>query len=518
MSGHDDNLTVGGTSSLVGVSVKALHHWDAIGLVRPSRRTWAGYRVYSSEDIARIHRVLVYKELGFSLADIGRILDDPAVDAREHLRRQRAQLVERVTHLEKMVGAVDRMLEASRTGMRLSPREQVDIFGDDWNPAWVDEAGEKWGDTPQWVQYVERASDLSPADWKEVAAETHQLDADLAAALRDGVEPGSEAANALAERHRALMSRYFDCTHSMHACMGRMFAGDPGFAAHFNSMAAGLAPWVRAAIFANARAHGVDPETATWELTQAVLPVQLDDLDALCESAVPPRRHARGGERLDHLAAHRQARRLAVGVGTVGEVEAAVDGVLGVLLVEEHVAAVALDGLAADLGGAAAHAAGEVGLGGDPVVAQLVEDLVDAIGVGDLGPGALFGDPLQPQRLQDRLGLRPDDRVVGLRAVHDGLEDVVVGAVAVVDEAAGGLAGVVGGLVVHGGNQLVRVLKGLCPVGATLPVGLLGGPGQDQRRDRGGIGHGRLVHLGAVAVLHVEGAIAVSICLDEAAG
>ncbi|WP_373299926.1 MerR family transcriptional regulator [Streptomyces albospinus] len=260
-----DGLTVGRTAALVGVSVKTLHHWDEIGLVRPVGRTWAGYRVYSADDVARIHRVLVYRELGFPLAEIGRLLDDPAVDARDHLRRQRSQLVERISRLQQMLGAVDRMMEASRTGMRLTPEEQVEIFGDDWQPAWVDEAEERWGDTVQWEQYAERAAGMSPEDWKGVATATETLNADLAAAQRAGVVPGSDAANALAERHRALMSTYFDCTHAMQACLGRMFVGDPRFAGYYEGFAPGLTVWVRDVFFANAEAHGVDPESATWE-------------------------------------------------------------------------------------------------------------------------------------------------------------------------------------------------------------------------------------------------------------
>ncbi|QHC24679.1 MerR family transcriptional regulator [Streptomyces sp. GS7] len=260
-----DGLTVGRAAALVGVSVKTLHHWDAIGLVRPGGRTWAGYRVYSGDDVARIHRVLVYRELGFPLAEIGRLLDDPAVDARDHLRRQRSQLVERISRLQQMLGAVDRMMEASRTGMRLTPEEQVEIFGDDWQPAWVDEAEERWGDTAQWAQYAERAAGMTPEDWKGVAAATDALNADLAAALRAGVVPGSDAANALAERHRAMMSTYFDCTHAMQACMGRLFVGDPRFAGFYEGVAPGLTVWMHDVIFANAEANGVDPETATWE-------------------------------------------------------------------------------------------------------------------------------------------------------------------------------------------------------------------------------------------------------------
>jgi len=260
-----DGLTVGRAAALVGVSVKTLHHWDAIGLVRPSGRTWAGYRVYSGDDIARVHRVLVYRELGLPLAEIGRILDDPDADARHHLRQQREQLVERISRLQRMVGAVDRMLEASDTGMRLTPEEQVEIFGDDWQPAWVQEAEDRWGDSAQWAQYAERAAGMEPADWKEVAAATDALNADLAAANRTGVAPGSDEANALAERHRASISQYFDCTHAMHACIGRTYVSDPRYAEYYDALAPGLTLWLRDVIFANAEAHGVDPASAEWK-------------------------------------------------------------------------------------------------------------------------------------------------------------------------------------------------------------------------------------------------------------
>lgn len=258
-------LTVGRAAAVVGVSVKTLHHWDTVALVRPSGRTSAGYRVYSGDDIARIHRVLVYRELGFPLAEIARILEAPRTDSHGHLRRQRAQLVEQISRLEKMVRSVDRMMEASRTGMRLTPEEQAEIFGADWQPSWVEEAEERWGASDQWAQYAERAAEKTPEEWRDIAAATHALHADLTTAQRSGTAPGSPEANALAERHRALLSTYFDCTHAMHACIGRMSFEDPRFADHYNAASPGLARWLRDTIFANASAHGVNPHTATWE-------------------------------------------------------------------------------------------------------------------------------------------------------------------------------------------------------------------------------------------------------------
>jgi len=111
---------------------------------------------------------------------------------------------------------------------------------------------------------AERAADRSPEDWREIMASVDELHADLAAAVRQGVRPGSAEANTLAERHRASISAYFDCTRSMHVCLGRTYVTDPGYRSFYDGVASGLADWLRDAIDANARAHGVDPETATW--------------------------------------------------------------------------------------------------------------------------------------------------------------------------------------------------------------------------------------------------------------
>ncbi|MBA0052847.1 MerR family transcriptional regulator [Streptomyces sp. AJS327] len=258
-------LTVGRAAALLGVSVKTLHHWDAVGLVRPGERTGGGYRVYAHEDITRLFRVLVYRELGFPLAEIGRLLDDPDTEPREHLRRQRAQLAERLTQLQSTLDTVDRMLETSDAGLRLTPEQQVEIFGADWQPSRVEEAAERWGGTAQWAQYAERAAQRTPEEWREVAATTEALHTELVAAKRSGLPPGSEEARGLAERHRLLMSGYFDCTHAMQVCLGRMFVEDPRFADYYDGLAPGLARWLRDAIDANARAHGVSPHTARWE-------------------------------------------------------------------------------------------------------------------------------------------------------------------------------------------------------------------------------------------------------------
>lgn len=259
-----EGLTVGAVAELVGVSVRTLHHWDRIGLAPASGRTWSDYRLYDDDDVARIHRVLVYRELGFPLAEIGTLLDDPAADEHAHLARQRGLLLERISHLQEMVSAVDRLKEAITMNAPLTPEDRAEIFGTDWDEEYQDEAAERWGDTPQWEQSQARAARMSKEDWRRVKADGDALNADLAAAKRAGVAPGSAEAAELAERHRASITRFYDCTHSMQVCLARMYTQDPRFTETYDSLEPGLAQWLESVVAENARAHGVDPETATW--------------------------------------------------------------------------------------------------------------------------------------------------------------------------------------------------------------------------------------------------------------
>lgn len=251
---HDsDSMQVGAVARLVGVSVRTLHHYDEIALVVPSGRTPKGYRTYSSADVERLHQVLTYRELGFPLETIAALLDDPAVDAMAHLRRQRELLDERIDHLRAMATAVDKMMEAKKMGMQLTPEEQREIFGDNWlGEEYAEEAEQRWGNTDAWKQSQERTSSFTKDDWAAIKEETDRLEADFAAALRNGVAADSTEAGVLAERHRSGIARHYDCNHEMQVNLAEMYIADERFAKHYNDIAPGLAQYVRDVIVANA--------------------------------------------------------------------------------------------------------------------------------------------------------------------------------------------------------------------------------------------------------------------------
>ncbi|WP_419999919.1 MerR family transcriptional regulator [Streptomyces boninensis] len=125
----EEHLTVGRVAELAGVTVRTLHHYDEIGLVRPSARTAAGYRAYAAGDVERLREVLAYRRLGFGLREIADLVDDPATDAVARLRRLRGLLLEQRDHAAAMVTAIDKELEARALGIETTPEDQLKVFG-----------------------------------------------------------------------------------------------------------------------------------------------------------------------------------------------------------------------------------------------------------------------------------------------------------------------------------------------------------------------------------------------------
>jgi len=261
----DIAMTVGEVSTLLGVSVRALHHWDETGLVHPSRRSAAGYRLYCEADIMRIQQVLVYRQTGMNLADIKMVLDEPETDAMTHLRRQRELVQGQVSHLQQMLNSIDMVMEIHQSGARISVAEMAEIWGTDWDPVYIEDAHAQWGDTEDWAESYRRKAQMSRADWERAHEETVALETALAEAMRSGVKPGSPEANALARWHRKDFNRWFEVSTSKQVLIARGYVADERYARYYDKRAPGLAAWLKDVIDASARSEGVDPATATWE-------------------------------------------------------------------------------------------------------------------------------------------------------------------------------------------------------------------------------------------------------------
>lgn len=244
---------VNDVARISGVSIRALHHYHAIDLLVPTGRTEAGYRLYTDADLLRLQQILIGRELGFSLEEIGRSLDDPGFDPRTALVEQRRRLEAKAQAVSGMLRAVDAALAVVAFDRRGEVMEMQDMFGG-FDPAkYEDEAREKWGGTDAYRESSRRVQGYTPDDWKQQQAEQGAIYAEAAAALGAGADPAGAAVVDIAERHRLSIDRWFyPCSRAMHAGLADMYEADERFAASIDRAGTGLAAFLAVAIRANA--------------------------------------------------------------------------------------------------------------------------------------------------------------------------------------------------------------------------------------------------------------------------
>jgi DNA-binding transcriptional MerR regulator len=253
---RDTLLTVGQVAERFDVTVRTLHHYDEIGLLEPTERSQAGYRLYTEDDLTRLQHVVVYRRLGFALEEIALLLEQPE-SVEHHLRRQRAAVQHRLDEMRDLVAAIDRALEKEGSGMRLTREEQKELFGEGYSDEYAAEAEERWGDTAAWKQSQRRTSQYSKEDWAQVKAEMDAVNEAFVVAKRAGLPAASAEAMDAAEQHRShIHDRFYDVSYDFHRGLADMYVADPRFAKTYDDLEAGLAAYVHDAIHANAARHG----------------------------------------------------------------------------------------------------------------------------------------------------------------------------------------------------------------------------------------------------------------------
>jgi DNA-binding transcriptional MerR regulator len=247
-----DGYTVGVAAETTGVSVRTLHHYDRIGLVRPSRRSPAGYRLYTDADLSLLQRVVFYRELGLDLADIAEVVADPEITDEGHLRRQRALIEERIARCRAMLGLIDRELAARAGGIGLTPAERRKVWGGDRLLDHLDDARRQWGDQPSFAQRQERTARYTEQDWLRLRDELHTIHRALVDAMNAGVPPADPRAMDLAEQLRQHTDRWFhDCDYDKHRELAVLYRDNRRSGRNYDDMAPGLSRYVHDAIMAN---------------------------------------------------------------------------------------------------------------------------------------------------------------------------------------------------------------------------------------------------------------------------
>ena len=252
-------FTVSQVARVAHVTVRTLHHYDEIGLLVPSERSRKGYRLYTAQDLQRLHQILLFRELGFGLDGIREVLDAPAYDLAKALRAQGELLKDGVKRTQTVIRAVESAIQALDGGKIMDAEEMFEGFEEFDNSQYEEEVKERWGDTDAYKESMKRAKGYSKEDWATIKAEAEGIEARLAELFVAGHGPEAPEAMDAAEAHRLhIDKRFYPCSPEMHVCLGQMYTADARFTEHYDKRAPGLAAFVEAAILANAKRGGFE--------------------------------------------------------------------------------------------------------------------------------------------------------------------------------------------------------------------------------------------------------------------
>ncbi len=215
--------TVKEVSRITGVSVRTLHHYDAIGLLRPTQVTESGYRLYDDAALQRLQTILFFRELEFPLQEIKDILATPNFDPREALADQIHLLELRKQHLENLIAHARKIHKTGVIDLNFKPFDKHEL------DAYAAEAKAKWGKTEAYREYEKKSSgkdaqnsDALMAIFAEIGAVRH-------------LDPASAEAQALvAKIQDHITAHFYTCTKPILAGLGQMYVADERFKANID--------------------------------------------------------------------------------------------------------------------------------------------------------------------------------------------------------------------------------------------------------------------------------------------
>lgn len=250
-------LTVKQLAKISGVSVRALHHYDDIGLLKPAFIGTNRYRYYSAEELLRLQQILLHRELGIPLAEIAVILDAPGFDLIAALRQQRERLSEEAKRYAQLVRTIDRTI-ASLQGDHImknaelyrgiSPDKQAEY------EAWLID---RYGDfMPELIKASRARHDgMVPDEQRLVMLELHDIEQALAEGLRREVPMGSSSLDPLLARHRAWVAEQWNkpCSPEAYAGLADLYLSHPDFVTRYEAIETGFAAFLAGSMKLHAR-------------------------------------------------------------------------------------------------------------------------------------------------------------------------------------------------------------------------------------------------------------------------
>ena len=228
-------------AELTGVSVRTLHYYDEIGLLKPfcvDKNT--GYRFYDENSLLRMQEILFYRELDFSLKDIAEILSSENYDKAKALAEQKKLLILKKERLERLISAIDDVTKGENV---------MNAFDNSEFENYKAEVQEKWGNTDAYKEYTDKTKNYSNKNWQNMTDGLNDILAKFSVCMKKGNEPDSDDAQSLVEMlQNHITDTCYTCTKEILAGLGQMYVYDERFKNNIDKNGDGTAEFISNAI------------------------------------------------------------------------------------------------------------------------------------------------------------------------------------------------------------------------------------------------------------------------------
>jgi len=239
--------TVKQLANLAGVTNRALHYYDEIGLLQPASYGDNGYRYYDETAVLRLQQILFYRELDIPLDQIKTLLDRPDFDLLHALEGHRRALLQRMERLTRLIETVDNTIKHVRGEKHMQQKDFYKGFDEERQKEYAREAEQRWGDTAKRSQ--KRWESFSPEQKHAIMAENHAITAGGADAFDRGLPTDSPEVQAWIERwFKSINQNFYTCTLEIFAGLANMYVEDERFTATYEEIRSGMAVYMQQAM------------------------------------------------------------------------------------------------------------------------------------------------------------------------------------------------------------------------------------------------------------------------------
>jgi DNA-binding transcriptional MerR regulator len=217
---------------MAGVTVRTLHHYDRIGLLKPKRYTSAGYRLYSKQDLVRLQQIITLKFIGFSLNQIKNLLNSNSFDLTTALNQQKAIIAEKRQQLDLAINAIEKaqsLLATNEEPDWEAFKRIIEVINMQNNKDWT----KKYYSEEAQQKLAERAATIGPEVIEQGQRDWAILIREVETAVSEGMDPQSEQATALADRWSALIKAFTGGDPEIQAGLNKMYSDQTNWPTNF---------------------------------------------------------------------------------------------------------------------------------------------------------------------------------------------------------------------------------------------------------------------------------------------